>query len=206
VRVGFVVDGVSEVGSLPNLYPALSARSGHRFDTPIKANLQPTAPIGTIVGACVKSVQQVFARRADLAVVLLDRESRPECPGDLAYAILQGLSKKNAGGDIAVVVKNRMFENWLIADLGALRSQRGRYAVSKSVQNQVENNKADNVEGLKLLKHCCKSDYRKVEDAKKILAKADPGTMGLHSRSFRRMLRCIHDPDYLTQSRNPMPS
>ena len=201
-----MVDGVSEVGSLPELYPALYQRSGNEFGAPIKANIQPTAPVGAIVGACVQPVRQAFARSADLAVVLLDREMRSECPGEFAAEILAGLRDKVEDGDVAVVVKNRMFENWLIADLGALKKQRGRYAVSKAAAKKVESNKADNVDATPLLKQCCKSDYRKVQDAKKILAHADPGVIGLHSRSFRRMLRCIRDPQYTDQSRQPAAS
>jgi len=131
---------------------------------------------------------------------------RSECPGEFAAEILAGLRDKVEDGDVAVVVKNRMFENWLIADLGALKKQRGRYAVSKAAAKKVESNKADNVDATPLLKQCCKSDYRKVQDAKKILAHADPGVIGLHSRSFRRMLRCIRDPQYTDQSRQPAAS
>jgi len=103
-----------------------------------------------------------------------------------------------------VVMKNRMFENWLVSDLVAFSNQGARFRVTGGMRSAVEPNRADGADALAWLKRACiGASYAKVEDAKRILGRADPVRMAQNSRSFRRLMRVVRHPVYLTQSRRP---
>ena len=106
-----------------------------------------------------------------------------------------------------VVVKNRKFENWLIADPGAFKKLRGRYEITSAFEGAVSPNKADGgTDATGLIKSISKDrSYDKLKDAVAIVSVADPGTMACNSRSFRRFLRLLGHPDYVAQSLRPSP-
>lgn len=202
MKLGIVVDGVSEYASLGGLYGDLRGRTGNQFLTPVKANIQPNAPLGVIARQCIPKIKQVQERGADCVLVLFDREERADCPGDLADSV-QAILASN-GLSVRVVVKNRKFENWLMADLEAFEAMAARFEISKATRRAIQPNKADNVDALALLKRATRGDsYHKVEDSKRILAKAQVSRMAGHSRSFRRFLRVAGDSAYQHQSANP---
>jgi len=110
------------------------------------------------------------------------------------------------GEQVHVVVKNRKFENWLIADPKALASLKGRFKPTQAFRKHVSPNKADNVpDGAVLLKQICVkgSYYHKTQDPPRILAAMDVAEGGRNSRSFRRFLRLVGDRRYRDQSKKP---
>lgn len=201
MRIGLVVDGQSEVAALPNLYPRLEAETGHQFLRPVLAPIQPLAPPAAIARACGTRVSQLARRGADRVLVLVDREGRPECPGVLALEIQGRLPQAVT---TTVVIKNRTFENWLIADVQALLQQPGRFDVSAGMRSRIEPNHADSADALRLLQRAAiRTAYNKVQDSQRTLARAAPCEMASNSRSFRRFLRCSDHPLYRRQSRHP---
>jgi hypothetical protein len=207
MKIGFVVDGVTEFASLPCIYTRLSNATGNQFLRPLKVDIQPKAPVGVIVRQSIRGVRQYAARDADRIILLLDREDRDECPGELAREIeagLKGLGYTNA----SVVLKDRTFENWLIADIGAVRRCRGRFVVSNAMIGAVEPDKADRADALRLLKRAVKhgDSYDKVKDGKALLDGALLENIALNSRSFRRLLRTIGAAAYVDQSLRPRAS
>ncbi|MGO9903074.1 MAG: hypothetical protein ACLP0J_26085 [Solirubrobacteraceae bacterium] len=52
---------------------------------------------------------------------------------------------------VYVVVKVRMFENWLVADYDALAAQRGRFKSSVADRNRVQPNRADAADAAAIL-------------------------------------------------------
>ena len=206
MRVGIIVDGKSEVAALPEIRPALEAATGNTILRPIFARIDPTADVGTMTRVLAARLQGLEKRGLAVAVVLLDREQQPVCPSDLATRVRRSLERRgNWTCTIQVVVKDRMFENWLIADPGALKRQRGRVFMNAATEHKVVPNKADHVEALELLQAAVVShpSYRKVSDSQRILANADIAEMAANSRSFRRFLRCLGHPDYQDQSHHP---
>jgi len=199
VNVGFVVDGVAEYGSISLLYEQLCAASGNTFLNPVKADIQPLAPVPVIAERCVKPCRQLLLRGANRVIVLMDLEGRDSCPGRLASEIETAIDM----APVAVVVKHSMFENWLLSDLNALSSQRGRFRVSKATRQAVEPNNVDTAKAMDLMKRAVQGDYNKVQDAKRILSQADVLAMAGNSRSFRRMLRVADHERYRNQSRAP---
>jgi Domain of unknown function (DUF4276) len=203
MRVGIVVDGVSEFSSLASIYSQLSSLSGNELLRPIRAPIAPLAPPGAIARQCSKGIKQLIGRKADQVIVLFDRETRNECSGEIATAVENALSQ---GGFAArVVLKDRTFENWLVADISAVEKVSGRFSLSQAVRNSVVPDKADRANGLSILKQAARKGaaYEKVADSKRILGQADVLEMASNSRSFRRFLRSIGCASYGGQSRRP---
>ncbi len=141
---------------------------------------------------------------ADAAVVLLDREQQDACPGRIARDIAAALMRACAVLPAYVVLKNRCFENWLVADLGALLAQPSRFEVTSAMRKKVEPNKADQCDAIALLKKSVIEDqYEKVRDSVRICSKMDVAVAARHSRSFRHLLHVLEDPAYLSQCRLP---
>ena len=83
-----------------------------------------------------------------------------------------------------MVVKDKKFENWLMADLAALKAHKKPYKVSSATTKAIQPNKADSANAAILIRRSTIGPaYDKVEDAKTILESADPLRMAQHSRS-----------------------
>jgi hypothetical protein len=203
MRIGIIVDGESEFRSLKQLIPALNGVTGNTLIGPVLAKIPPLAPLPLIARVCGSRISVLEQRCVERVIVLFDRETRAECPGALATALGNKLSAGQPY-EVNVVLKVSMLENWLLSDLGALRQQNRRFRVSSSLRSAVEPDKADHCKALDLLKRACiGSAYDKVMDSQRILQRADVERMSKHSRSFRRFLRVVDHPSYLTQSRLP---
>jgi hypothetical protein len=206
MRIGMLVDGQAEFRAMPLLIPRID--SPHTLLSPLYADIQPNAPISQVVGAVRCKLPILAAHRADALVVLVDREQRPDCPGELAAAVEQELLEccTQAGvGTVGVVIKNRMFENWLVADTRALGQMRKRFAFPDRAFDQIRG-RADSVDAADLLKrHAAKRAYDKISDAMKVLHTSEPLRMAENSRSFRRFLRRLECPLYREQSRRFIP-
>jgi Domain of unknown function (DUF4276) len=204
VKIGLVVDGFAEFYSLPLLRIELEQNSGHQLIGPVKAEIQPTAPLPQIARSCLPSISILGAKGAKKTIVLFDREDRQECPGDLAQAVTEILrSKFRVGAN--VVVKDSKFENWLIADVEALKHQNKRFRVSRTMESAVVPNKADTIDALRMLKDAAQGrEFSKVLDARRICDVATIDEIAANSRSFRRFLRVFGYEDYKGQSRRPL--
>jgi hypothetical protein len=201
MRIGLVVDGQSEVAALPKMFRRLEQETGHQFLRPLLAPIQPLAPPAAIARTCSNRITQLTVRGAERILVLLDRETREECPGVFASQIEGALALGSI--ETYVVVKNRTFENWLISDLGALLQQPARFSVTNAMRQRVAPDRADHVEdAFRMLRHAAQgASYSKVADSQRILGFATPTAIALNSRSFRRFLRCSEHPSYVEQSR-----
>jgi uncharacterized protein DUF4276 len=195
-----IVDGQSEYRALP-LVTSKIVLARAQVINPLYAPIPPYAPTGVIANACRSRIDQLVRRGARDIIVLLDREARPECPGNLARTIGDAL-RLPAGCRGWVVVKNKMFENWLIADIGALRASPQRYQISPALERRIAPNKADSCDALGMLKEVTSHSYSKVQDSQTILAAAHPLKIAENSRSFRRLLRVMGHELYRDQSTN----
>jgi len=201
VKVGFIVDGVSEFAALPTILTKIVGTCEHDFLTRVLfADLQPHAPFATMARECKSALSILEHRGADMIVVIMDREGRDECPPQLAAGLASALAGQTAR-QVAVVIKDRKYENWLVADLAALRAQDRRFTVTRADARKVEPNLADRADGLALIKRMVIGTYDKVEDSKRIVGRADALTMARNSRSFRRFLRVVGHPLYSTSSK-----
>jgi hypothetical protein len=101
-----------------------------------------------------------------------------------------------------VVVKNRCFENWLIADLEALRARSPRkYNFPDGVIDRVRRSGADNVQATDLLDRYVDGGYCKRADSAEMCRVVRADRLAANSRSFRKLLRSLGHPAYSLQSR-----
>jgi Domain of unknown function (DUF4276) len=205
VKVLLVVEGDGEYQALPRLLPALTRRSGHTLLRPRRIKVHPLAPAGVIAKACRPVLKQAAENKVDLVVLILDREDSGSCCGARAREIVGAVAAAcNGALAVDVVLKNRCFENWLVADIEALRAQPGRYVVSEAMRRKVEPDKADGIDALDLLRAAISGKiFHKVDDAVAICSRLDPARAARHSRSFRHLLHVLGDPDYAHQCRRP---
>jgi len=208
LRIGFVVEGDAEYAAFPLLLPKIQTRHT-LLKRALKAQVDPVAGLGKLVRGLMPSVRTlVLQRKANLVVVVLDREQQTGCPGNLGAklrtALVAECGRENLTVKIEVVLKDRMFENWLVADVDALRSMPQRFSVPQTFANQVAPDRADRADATRLLKDAVKKgSYDKVEDAKRVIGAAEPLRIAANSRSFRRFLRVAGSPSYAGQSRVP---
>lgn len=205
MRIAVLTEGDSEWGSLPVIFPQLRQRSGNEFTQVMRLTVQPDGPVDKIARACKPLFKICTLKRVDLAVIVLDREQRADSPGDIATKIADAVQKQGSPPfGVAVVLKDRAFENWVIADVAALKAQAARFKITSAMERSVVPNKADRVDAIGILKNAAiGKDYDKVPDARRTLGKSDVKQMALNSRSFRHFLHVVGDPDYVGQCQVP---
>ena len=204
MKLGIICDGSGEQEALRELikHKALGCSTCLQ---PLFAGMQPKTTAQQIAKKCETPIGYLQKRAVDRVIVLLDLEDRGECPGGWASTLQAAFQYKFPGIDIQIVIKNRMFENWLLADPDAIGGIKD-FQVSEAVRRKVSKSKADNVgDPLELMRKCRtgKMGYNKRSDAVAIIKKADPLRMARNSRSFRRFLRVWGHPAYKGQSLKP---
>lgn len=203
MNVGVVVEGQAESQALGRILPKIKA-PGRKLTHVVYADMQPTAPPAQIARKAVGGLKILKAKGAEGFVVLLDCEDPSRCPVQLAQEIERSLAKLD-WPDVHVVVKRFTFENWLIADVAALKEMRARFRVTKRFERRVSPNKADNVVDAagELARLCQGAAYHKRNDPKEIAGHQEPQRIAANSRSFRRFLRVVGCSRYGKQSRDP---
>ena len=169
--------------------------------------MQPAASPGAIVREARTRLHILKHKQVERVIVLLDLEDRDECPPSWVTT-LEDEFQRGTGDlgirEINVVLKVRRYENWLIADTGGFRRLPRRFHLSRASVNAVSPDKADNVAALRILKQAARGlSYDKVSDAVKIMRVANARAAARNSRSLRRLLRLVGDPNYAAQSRRP---
>lgn len=205
MRIGIIVDGLSEVRGIPTLYERI--RPPHTLVATVKADLQPLAPAGQIALRAAARCEVLTAKQPDVVLVLLDLETRTECPGELAVKIERLIRERLAdpGFDVRVVFKVRRLENWLVADIECLGRSPALFPEARRVAQAIPAGNSDGIDALRLLQQASgnRRAYDKVRGAQAICASLDSGRAALNSRSFRRFLRVLGDSRYAEQSRLP---
>ncbi len=205
MKIGLIVDGEAEFRSLPLLLPRIS--TPNTLLSPLYAKIQPYSPIPQIVRAIKTKLNILSAKHVDLALILVDLENQEVCPGGWARQIELACSKDCAQYGIdqfAVVVKRICYENWLIADTVAVNKSPKRFNLTDAHRRSIVPDRADSVDAQKMLRAIVQgAAYDKVPDAIRILRNADPLRIAENSRSFRRFLRVLENPEYKMQSMRP---
>lgn len=203
MKTMIVTEGVGEYSAFKVLFSSLPTTSGALAPKIVRVTCQPDGPIKGIAKACEPLLRQAHARKTDLFVLVIDREQQESTPLELASALKGELASLSPGSfHIEVVYKDRTFENWLIADLNALRKQPARYAVSNALIRHVEPDKADSARAIDLLKKAVKGkQYDKIDDGQKIADRLDLMAAARNSRSFRHLLHVLGHVEYLDQCR-----
>jgi len=124
VKIGMVVDGDAESQALKLITRRIKIEGTVLLD-PRFADIQPKSTAKQIARSAAGQIAILKKQKADVVVVLVDHEDREDCPGDWA-AELENAFKSLGYQDVSIAVKNRKFENWLIADVNAFRKMKAR--------------------------------------------------------------------------------
>jgi hypothetical protein len=197
MKIGLLVDGRAEYYGLPQILPRLG--SPHQVMSPLVCDIQPFASPAQMALAASKRFQILLAKGAESIVVLIDKETRPDCTVELVHAVEREartrLREISSTVDLQVVLKVSMFENWLIADPEALGGLAGLFEKVERIEKQVVKGRADVVDALGLLKACSRERvYDKVKGAMAICPRLDPVRAAGNSRSFRKFLKALEVP------------
>ena len=205
MKIAVITEGVSEYKSLPRLYPQIASQSPNIVIQTMKVNVSPDAPPAIIARECKSRLLIAADCGAARAVIVLDRERQVDCSGAIAANIASALTQVGRPQlNVQVVLKDRAFENWLIADLDALIKQPKRFKVTQSTRKRIEPNKADKCDALAILNAATMGDhYDKVPDSQRICQNVAVDKAAANSRSFRHFLHVMEYGAYKQQCRNP---
>lgn len=198
--IGLIVEGETEYHALPllhrkNLIPGCPPLKPINLGG-VGATLN-TMGIAKLIAPKVK---QHLAAGLQHVVVCLDREQRDDCPGSLAGGVhrellaVLGASEKKT--NISVVVADRAFEAWILADASGLH-QRGLLKAAPKFRTFEgvlgEQGRKGTIELTRLLGR----EYRKTIDGPKLFEQMDftaarTGGRGQRgSRSLDKLLRTL---------------
>jgi Domain of unknown function (DUF4276) len=194
MKIGLLVDGRAEYYSLPYLLPRLG--SPHQVLNPLVCDIQPFASPAQMALAASKKFPILLARGVETIIVLIDKETRPDCTVELVQAVEREAKSRLASlsttVDLQVVLKVSMFENWLVADPRALGDLAGLFEKVERIEKQVLKGRADAVDALGLLNACSRQrSYDKMAGAVAICKRLDPVRAAENSRSFRKLLKAV---------------
>ncbi|QWV94885.1 DUF4276 family protein [Geomonas oryzisoli] len=203
MKIGIIVDGQAESQALRFIVDKIKI-AGTQIVAPLYSDLQPRATPHQIVRSACGKIEILNAKNVDQIVLLIDLDDRRECHVAFADSINKAISDMKLP-NITAVVKNKCFENWLIADHNGISKMVNRFKLSQAFINSVCKNKADNVlKAEELINSIAnKTKYKKGIDSVEMSKCVDPMNIALNSRSFRRFLRVIGHSKYSTQSKQP---
>ena len=197
--VGLVLEGPTEYAALPGMLQRL----GVRCTTPSCYRGQTVeAPLEALVGRkLLPHVRVQLAKGADRVIVLVDRERRKQSAQAFRAALLGELKKQvgvaegqTAAARISVIVCDRTFENWLIADpKGILTSS----YIETDLTRQVDCH-ADGKDALSILKTVFRKgkSYRKAIHGPRLAqrVRVEDGRVRLCSASLRAFVERARTP------------
>jgi len=195
MKIGLIVEGDSEYYALPHLLPKL--RSPHTI-VRLRCPVQPLSPPALIAHvAATKSFPILLSKGVDRIVLVIDKETRPDCTIELVREIeREARDRLQEKVELQVVLKVTKLENWLVADPQALRELPGLFENVESIEKKVAPGRADGVDAHALLKTCSrKRSYEKKAGAVEICKKLDPERARENSRSFRKLLKTLGCPE-----------
>ena len=200
-KVGLIVEGDTEHFALPLLHTKALVTGC----PPLKSiNLggvgSDRAPVG-IAKLVVGKVIQHQVSGCQRVIVCLDREQRKDCAGQFATSVAKELAaelsaRRRATDGVHVVVADRTFEAWILADAKGLhgRIPRLKAPTSKSFEGQMG---IDQKKGTVELSNLLGRPYRKTVDGPRLFAALDFSAArrfergGTGSRSLDKLLRTL---------------
>jgi len=205
MKIGLLVDGRAEYYALPHLLPRLG--SPHQLLAPLVCDIQPFASPALMAHVASKQFPILLSKGVDSIVVLIDKETRPDCTGELVQVIEREMRTRlvvhSEEAGLSVVLKVSKFENWTASDPEALRALSGMFENVERIEKQVAPNRADAVDALSLLKSCARKGYHKVDGGVAICKQLDPVRAAANSRSFRKLLKVLECPGVGSEGRSP---
>lgn len=177
LSIGLIFDGETEIAALPTRLD----RRGCIFHTRKRTLNGNSVTLTGISNECVRILKALSSAGATVSFILVDREDRSLNVGDMESELTKLISR-DFTGEFYVIVANRMFENWIIADIENLALKN-----PELIDPKVVNGKRDGINGVSFLKdHWNKknSSYSKIAHGKKLFKEIRLGEARANSPSF----------------------
>ena len=194
--IGLIVEGHTEYEAIPQMLSRMGIRCAHLSCL----RGQPAElPAKAFVERCLlKHVRAQLITNADIVVVVVDAEQRAESAADFRRQLQQELNRQlrarhtwSAPERVEVVVCNRTFENWLLADPQGLRKSK---LVTRDLSAAVSCH-ADGKDALTLLKSAfakCKSYNKRLHGLQLArCVRLDDARVHLCSESLREFVALL---------------
>lgn len=193
-RLGLVVEGESEYFAIPILLQKAGASPGQKV---VFRGQGTQSPIPILVQKRLLPATRALTLRSHSKVlVVIDREDRPDCPGDFAQRVCSELVRQlestygyRGTPPIVVVVADRTLENWLIADPQGIRQHA---YISRDIARRVGSN-ADGLDAIRILQWAYRPGkyYHKTKDGPALAARVRVLQQGVRrcSKSLDKLLR-----------------
>lgn len=203
MKVGIVIEGIGEIPAFKFLIPKINSPFNILHQA-VRADLQPKAKPNQVAASAKNAITYLIRKDVKLIIILIDKEDNDSASA-FAQQLESSFNKIYKNVAIKVVVKDSCIENWLIADIDALRAQPKRFIKIQSIEDLIIPNKSDSVNAQDLFNRITnKHNYDKGSDPARIARHQDPDRIASNSRSFRRFLRVLENPKYKQQSKNPI--
>jgi hypothetical protein len=199
--VGLIVEGDAEYEALPLLHRRrLIANCPPLKATNLGGVGSHMAPLGVAKMLVGKVIAHQVAGR-NKVVVCIDREQRPECAGKFAQEVAGALAaelaaKGRPAADVHVVIADRTFEAFLLADATGLHA-RGKFVCAPGFHCFEGDMGRSGKKGVIELSGLLGKPYSKTRDGPTLFAEVDfvaartHGNNGHGSRSLDKLLRTL---------------
>src|ERR1700681_149450 len=118
MKIGLLVDGRGEDYGFPYVLPRLG--SPHQVLAPLVCDIQPFATPGQMALAASKKFPILLSKGVEAIVVIIDKETRPDCTGELAQAVEREaktrLANFTSSVNVLVVFKRHQLEKLVVGD------------------------------------------------------------------------------------------
>ncbi|MES0335084.1 MAG: DUF4276 family protein [Candidatus Magnetobacterium sp. LHC-1] len=188
----FIVDGPSDASSFDKKFKTLFGQAPH-INRPAKNGKDVTAEsyVNSISGYLNKALRGSFRH----IICILDREERQPTAVEFGNSVLEEIQKqlsRKFNDDqlkkITVVVSDRCFENWIVADIEGIKKKQDLIP---------QDNAQDNFEGRNgaaILKKITSGKYDKTAHAKLLFNCVRFDVARVNSTSFDRFCSTINYP------------
>ncbi len=199
--VGLIVEGETEFAALPLLHKeGLVAGCPPLKPTNLGGVGSHLDPVGIARMVTPKVIAHIAAGRTKV-IVCIDREQRADCSGEFAQRIVvmlrAELAKKGYQSlDLHVVIADRTFESWLLADARGLY-KKGRFKTAPKFQCFEGNLGSRDRKGVVELSQLLGRDYGKTTDGPSLFRHLDFAAARLYgprqhgSKSLDKLLRVL---------------
>lgn len=174
-KPAFFVDGQTEQKIIQTICPNIPVQ---------RINCNGDCVELSAIARRVASLVTVLNNKYYPIIIIIDRESRKEKFSDISEKLTDEIKSLGINNDIIVNVADRMFENWILADIESLKKNR-KISASKLKATY------ENTNGKAQLKKLLET-YHETTDGVELFLSSNPKTIKKNSESFNRFVENVN--------------
>jgi hypothetical protein len=179
MKIGLILDGRSEIKALGNQVRNVEIRK--------RPSNGITVSIDQIANESVKLLKALGSAGCVKKILVIDRENRTHSATKIGEQ-LKKLIAKNTAEDFVVVVADRMFENWILADIESVSGKHSDRL--KKTSNSMD---FEGCHGKSELKNKLKDGHRyKTEDAEPFFKAVKADVAVMNSASYKKWMEALN--------------